>query len=44
MSPVPYRFEPDATAIEAPTDEQMAADGAAEGIEPLFDGAALERI
>src|SRR3954452_8810624 len=30
--------------IEAPTDEQMAADDAAEGIEPLFDGAAFERI
>jgi aryl-alcohol dehydrogenase-like predicted oxidoreductase len=27
-----------------PTDEEMAADVAAHGIEPLFDGAALERI
>ena len=30
--------------IVAPTDEQMAADAAEFGIQPLFDGAALERI
>jgi aryl-alcohol dehydrogenase-like predicted oxidoreductase len=29
---------------DAPSDEEMAADLAAEGIEPLFDGSALERI
>jgi aryl-alcohol dehydrogenase-like predicted oxidoreductase len=28
----------------APTDEELEADMAAQGIEPLFDGAALERI
>jgi hypothetical protein len=28
----------------APTDEEMAADVERHGIEPLFDGAALERI
>ena len=33
-----------ATAGEAPTDAEMAADVEALGIEPLFDGAALERI
>lgn len=31
-------------AHESPSDDVMAADVAVEGIEPLFDGAALERI
>jgi aryl-alcohol dehydrogenase-like predicted oxidoreductase len=31
-------------ATQAPTDDEMQADMVAQGIEPLFDGAALERI
>jgi aryl-alcohol dehydrogenase-like predicted oxidoreductase len=31
-------------SLEAPTDDEMRADIAAEGITPLFDGGALERI
>ena len=33
-----------AATAPAPTDEELEADMAAQGIEPLFDGAALERI
>jgi hypothetical protein len=33
-----------ADATPAPTDDELQADVDAEGIEPLFDGAALERI
>ena len=33
-----------AEPIERPSDEAMAADVAAEGMSPLFDGAELERI
>lgn len=31
-------------AAQAPTDDEMQADVVAQGVEPLFDGAALERI
>jgi hypothetical protein len=37
-------LEAAATGLGAPTDDEMRADIADEGIEPLFDGAALERI
>ena len=33
-----------ADPMPVPSDEEMAADVATQGIEPLFDGAALERI
>jgi hypothetical protein len=33
-----------ATAADPPTDAELRADVAAQGIEPLFDGEALERI
>jgi hypothetical protein len=31
-------------ATQAPTDDEMQTDVVAHGVEPLFDGAALERI
>jgi hypothetical protein len=33
-----------AASLTAPSDDEMAADVAAQGIRPLFDGAELERI
>ena len=37
-------LEAAAHPVHPPTDEEMAADTAAAGIEPIFDGASLERI
>ena len=37
-------LETAARGLGAPTDDEMRADIVSHGIEPLFDGAALERI
>jgi len=41
---LPLLFDAAERSLDRPTDEAMAADQAAFGIAPLFDGEALERI